>query len=506
MTEIHAFDPDGTPSPGAQAALDSAVEGLATEDFVLGAVDGIPDADVDQRGLMSATDKAHLDDTPTRGEVDESTAQKLVTTYSLADNFERIAPRYVTRLDVRGNTVMQAFARDSLGRYYLTQVADSGDGSMSVTRTDAGGRALDSAVLIGGGHGSPWGLEEQADGIYMWVWWNAEVAGRTNVLRRWKYTPGAEVAISDPSVEVMPDFVSNVEGFRQVDTSINQRLDLLSFTVRTTVDGVSHDTAQLRRLSDYKQGIDEIIAQSPPIPLTPNGALQGHVATMEHFYLHRGMSGAWPQSPHMDQYRWSDGERVGQIDLSHLSYGGADGGSDGSEKAEAEGLFPVWDQAGRMSLLFGIATGRNGANLHNIYSLAPTDFQADTGLGQSVQRLYAPLNWVDVPLLPGFAYRGAGYELQVARDSHGMVHLRGQMANTGLTELTGQIPFAKVPREYLPDKEVRWLAWATARADDIFGGWVSSATGEFVLQNRVGKTEGPQSHFAIIAQPWQGRA
>ena len=31
MTEIHAFDPDGTPSPGAQAALDAATAGLATQ-------------------------------------------------------------------------------------------------------------------------------------------------------------------------------------------------------------------------------------------------------------------------------------------------------------------------------------------------------------------------------------------------------------------------------------------------------------------------------------------
>ena len=41
MTEIHAFDPDGTPSPGAQAALDAAVA-------------AIPDAGVAARGLMSA--------------------------------------------------------------------------------------------------------------------------------------------------------------------------------------------------------------------------------------------------------------------------------------------------------------------------------------------------------------------------------------------------------------------------------------------------------------------
>ena len=41
MTEIHAFDPDGTPSPGAQIALD----GVAAT---------IPDATAEQRGMMTA--------------------------------------------------------------------------------------------------------------------------------------------------------------------------------------------------------------------------------------------------------------------------------------------------------------------------------------------------------------------------------------------------------------------------------------------------------------------
>lgn len=54
MTEIHAFDPDGTPSPGAQAALD----GVAAT---------IPDATTGQRGMMTAQavqDLARLSTTP----------------------------------------------------------------------------------------------------------------------------------------------------------------------------------------------------------------------------------------------------------------------------------------------------------------------------------------------------------------------------------------------------------------------------------------------------------
>ncbi|MGP5484852.1 hypothetical protein ACTXMZ_17950 [Brachybacterium alimentarium] len=49
MAEIHAFKPDGTPSPGAQIALDDAVT-------------GIPEATTEAAGLMAASDKAAMGD------------------------------------------------------------------------------------------------------------------------------------------------------------------------------------------------------------------------------------------------------------------------------------------------------------------------------------------------------------------------------------------------------------------------------------------------------------
>ena len=81
MTEIHAFDPDGTASPGAQIALSAATGGLATRAEVEGVVDGhvseavaglaseayvgaaigaIPDATTEQRGMMTAASVADL--------------------------------------------------------------------------------------------------------------------------------------------------------------------------------------------------------------------------------------------------------------------------------------------------------------------------------------------------------------------------------------------------------------------------------------------------------------
>ena len=54
MTEIHAFDPDCTPSPGAQTALDAATEGLPSHTDIADAIAAIPDATAGQRGMMPA--------------------------------------------------------------------------------------------------------------------------------------------------------------------------------------------------------------------------------------------------------------------------------------------------------------------------------------------------------------------------------------------------------------------------------------------------------------------
>ena len=61
MTEIHAFDPDGTPSPGAQTALDAATEGLPSHTDIADAIAAIPDATTSERGLMPAEARASLE-------------------------------------------------------------------------------------------------------------------------------------------------------------------------------------------------------------------------------------------------------------------------------------------------------------------------------------------------------------------------------------------------------------------------------------------------------------
>lgn len=82
MTEIHAFDPDGTPSPGAQAALDGTVAGLASEQYVDDAVAGIEVPDTS--GFA------------TKAEVNSATANLAAKTYvdaAVANVPQPLAPR-----------------------------------------------------------------------------------------------------------------------------------------------------------------------------------------------------------------------------------------------------------------------------------------------------------------------------------------------------------------------------------------------------------------------------
>ena len=323
MTEIHAFDPDGTPSPGAQIALDGAVAGLASEGFVSNTVAAIPDATDSERGLMAAADKAHLDLTPTRTEVVESTTRTLVETYSLEANFDAIEPRYVTRPNVRVNNVIQSIGRTSQGLYYIAQrVSTSND--LEISRCDAGGRVIDSSVLIDGGHGASVGMEEQPEGIFLWIWWDGKSDGSKNVLKRWRYDGGRTVRATDPSVQTMPDFGSSKPGFRWAGVTINQRLDLIGINNRTEAG----DNIEMCRFSDYVEGTHTVLGTLPTLPLSEHGAFQGLVVTDDYCYVLRGTGGLdapYADRAHLDQFQWSTGEQVITKELTYLTYLGRDG-------------------------------------------------------------------------------------------------------------------------------------------------------------------------------------
>ena len=440
-----------------------------------GQAEDLEEATPERRGLMSAADKTRLDATPTRAEVVDSTKQTLRTTYSIGDNFLGTAPQYVTRLDVLMNNVMQAFARDSKGRYYMSQATLASDGTRGhfmVTRTDAAGRFLDSSLLIGGGHGGPWGFEEVDGEVYLWTWWTS-----VNGLRRWRYTPGLEVTDTHSSVQALPDLISDTPTFSWANFTISQPLDLLGVMMRVSDEDSWYDLIQLRRVSEYRAGIDNVLAELPLLDGRDHGAFQGIAVDEEYAYILRGTGGDWPQTAHMDQFRWSDGQKVATKDLSYLAGKSPFIGP----KEEPECIFPIWDDQGRMALLFGFETGRNGKNVHSIYQIAPPDFQGDTGVSASLARLHSPLRWEDITLASGFVASGSAQRPQFARDPNGMVHLRGRVQRSGGDFAAGTAyVIGTLIHEYRPPASVR---------EPIVGGpstqWgrfdVSSGSGELII-------------------------
>lgn len=126
--------------------------------------------------------------------------------------------------------------------------------------------------------------------------------------------------------------------------------------------------------------------------------------------------------------------------------------------------------------------------------------------GDPLPPLPAPvtLDWVDVGLEPGFAYR-PGYDVQVAIDQLGMVHLRGHMNPDGFSS-GSTITFATLPTWAIPETEVRWIGFQTGDTSAPYGGYFSTSDGAMTLQvDGDSRIPYPSQHFCIIAQSWPAK-
>lgn len=112
------------------------------------------------------------------------------------------------------------------------------------------------------------------------------------------------------------------------------------------------------------------------------------------------------------------------------------------------------------------------------------------------------LDWVDVGLKSGFAFR-PGNNVQVAVDGYGLVHLRGHMNPDGFTSGSA-IVFATVPAWAAPAEEVRWIGFQTGDTGSPVGGYISAGTGDITMQvDGDARVTLPTTHFSIICQAWE---
>lgn len=132
--------------------------------------------------------------------------------------------------------------------------------------------------------------------------------------------------------------------------------------------------------------------------------------------------------------------------------------------------------------------------------------------------LYGPADaakattWADVPLPSGTIPRVDGAEPPAnsrfrpqVKIHAGMVHLIAQLDPSSVTTGTTTTLFT-LPEQYWPEHERRWQGFATNQGHSPFGGYISSATGEVIIQTPATRTpQYPTAHFSIIVPPWPAK-
>ena len=283
----------------------------------------------------------------------------------LGFDITRLAPEFVTQLRGDPSTVVQSFARDALtGQYYASQALGSigGTTNLVVARCAPDGSVIDTCTFEGGGHGSTTAIERDGQDVYLWFRWTYDSTGgtETNRMVRAKYQPGVTVKRDDPDVLDVPDF----SGDMLVNFDIDQAADRIA--IRVGLGGTTERYA-LYRLSDYKSGRNEPIAQLGPFTWTSeDGPYQGHCTLDDHLYLSQGNADTGSQCT-ITRINWE----TGQQDVININDVGRNGDTWPGGRNEAEGV-TVWrGKNGTPSLLFGKAVGSFGYRQALVYSFTP---------------------------------------------------------------------------------------------------------------------------------------
>lgn len=283
----------------------------------------------------------------------------------LGFDITRLAPEFVTQLRGDPATVVQSFARDPMtGQYYGSQALGSigGTTNLVVHRFAADGTLIDSCTFEGGGHGSTTAIENDGQNIWLWFRWTYNSTGGTytNRMVRAKYQPGVTVKRNDAEVLEVADFANDA----LVNFDIDQVADRIA--MRVGLGGTTERYA-LYRLSDYKSGRNEPIAQLGPFTWTSeDGPYQGHCTLDDHMYLAQGNADTGSQCT-ITRIGW----KTGDVDIINTNDVGRTGDTWPGGKNEAEGV-TVWrGKNGTPSLLFGKAVGSFGYRQALVYSFTP---------------------------------------------------------------------------------------------------------------------------------------
>lgn len=295
----------------------------------------------------------------------------------------QLTPQYVTQLWVDPIIIMQSFVKNPLnGQFFVSQTGavNGSTNDLIIYRCAPDGRVLDKSTLIGGGHGSSITMENVGADVYIWLWWELDTTGTaTQKSVRWKYSGGKTVLRNDPDVLNIPTFTNDAYS----NWSIDQASDLIAIRV---TPATATERLTLRRLSDYKNGVDDVLADIGPITYHASTPFQGFVTIDDHVYVTKERYATENIPSTITRYNWYTKETA-VVDVTSVGEG-LDGTFLGN-KNEMEGVCAWRSANGEPSLLMGKAVG--GANQRQalVYAFVPPRGDALTGevVRRQVQRI-----------------------------------------------------------------------------------------------------------------------
>lgn len=278
------------------------------------------------------------------------------------------APAPVVTLQLPTDRVMQGFAKDpATGTWYATQSQGGTPESFRVFRLTPDGTVIDYADLAGAGHGTNLAIEsDSVGGVWVWLYWLSQ--GKTV---RWWYTgspTGKTVNWGDPAITVYTSLEPRVSQY-----AIDQQNGYIASFTR--MPGNTTEKWVLRRLADYKAGIDAPLATVGPLDWRQYGVDQGFCTVDDNLFINRGGQNSLNPddvTPHIYQFDWDTGKFVAGVDVT--SAGTTKDGQPIGGHNESEGM-SVWrDATGNPQILFGTAVGTTDGTgyVARVSSLSPS--------------------------------------------------------------------------------------------------------------------------------------
>ena len=268
---------------------------------------------------------------------------------TVEDGFGGSLPTPLVKLQTPSGFVNQSFFYDATTNQYYGANAKGGTltttQDMIVSRYDASGNLLDSATCTGGGHGASITVEyDGSNNPWLWFQWGVE----DMPLVKWKYQPGTW---DESSATPVADFGTGTG--RVTMFNIDQVNDFIG--VYTYIHDAHTETFDLRRLSDYNAGRDNLLASVTMTSADRLESFQGFCIDADK-YLYVARGGDFPNSTAtLYRYRWGAGDVIdAKLDTSKVP---AETGTHGpgDTYAEAEGVQMLRDSSGT-NVIFGVTT------------------------------------------------------------------------------------------------------------------------------------------------------